>query len=263
MGYCRPAELESKGAVRILLVSDLHYTLPQFDWLVDAAGDVDVVVMAGDHLDISSTVPLATQAHVVRNYVALLAARASVIVSSGNHDLTGPDAHGENAALWMADLRADGVPTDGDSVDLGDLLVTVCPWWDGPVGREAVAQQLAADAARRSAQWVWVYHWPPTDSSTSWTGARHYGDPDLAGWIVEHAPDLVLTGHVHGPPFKPDGSWADRIGNTWVFNPGRQIGSPPTRIEIDLDEQTATWLSMMGIEHVDLRSPTTPPRSVF
>lgn len=244
-------------------MSDLHYTLPQFDWLVDAAGDADLVVLAGDQLDISSSVPLSTQALVVRNYVALVAERTSVVVSSGNHDLTGPDEHGENAALWMADLRADGVPADGASVELDDLLVTVCPWWDGPVGRAAVAHQLAADAARRPACWAWVYHWPPTDSPTSWTGRRHYGDPDLAGWIAEHAPDIVLSGHVHGPPFQPDGSWIDRVGSTWVFNPGRQIGPTPTRIEIDLDAHEATWTSMMGVERVDLRSPSAPARTAF
>jgi SAM-dependent methyltransferase len=30
---------------------------------------------------------------------------------------------------------------------------------------------------------------------------RHYGDADLNGWIVRHAPDMVLCGHVHQSPF--------------------------------------------------------------
>lgn len=249
--------------MRILLVSDLHYALRQFDWVVEAAGEFDLVVMAGDHLDISGAVPLDTQSLVVRQYVALIADRTQVVVSSGNHDLTGPDAQGENAALWMDDLRAAGIPTDGDSVALGDTLVTICPWWDGPAGRQAVDRHLAADAVRRPARWIWVYHWPPTASPTSWTGRRHYGDADLRGWIEEHRPDMVLAGHVHGPPFRPDGSWIDRIGPTWVFNPGNQIGPVPTRIEIELDTETATWCSLLGIEEVDLRASEAPPRTVF
>jgi predicted phosphodiesterase len=44
--------------VRILLVSDLHYTLPQLDWVVASAPAFDPVVLAGDQLDISSTVSL-------------------------------------------------------------------------------------------------------------------------------------------------------------------------------------------------------------
>ncbi|MFN6118599.1 MAG: metallophosphoesterase [Actinomycetes bacterium] len=249
--------------MRILLVSDLHDALPQFDWVVEAAGDSDLVVLAGDHLDIASHVALGTQSFVIGNDVTLLREKAQVIISSGNHDLTGPDEHGENAALWIDGVRADGVWTDGDSVELDDTLVTVCPWWDGPIGRERVAAHLARDAARRPARWIWGSHWPPVDSTTSWTGSRHYGDPDLAGWIAEFAPYMVLAGHVHGPPFKPDGSWVDRIGTTWVFNPGNQRGPVPTFVDIDLDANEATWVSQMGIERADLTAATAPARTLF
>jgi len=108
-----------------------------------------------------------------------------------------------------------------------------------------------------------VYHWPPFGSPTCWTGRRHYGDTDLPAWIESYRPDLVLTGHVHEPPFKPDGAWADRIGDTWVFNPGRQIGPVPAHVEIDLDAGRAMWWSLMGSEEFALSSRTTPARTVF
>jgi Icc-related predicted phosphoesterase len=249
--------------LRILLVSDLHYRLPQFDWVVGAAPSFDLVVLAGDHLDISSAVSLDAQSVVILKYLSLLHAAGGVAVSSGNHDLTGPDGQGEQAALWLAEARAAGVPTDGDSLLLGDTLVTICPWWDGPLGRDAVGAQLAADAKRRPARWVWVYHWPPLGSPTCWTGKRHYGDADLVRWIDEHRPDLVLSGHVHQPPFKPDGAWADRIGDTWVFNAGHQIGPVPAHIEIDLAAGSAAWSSMMGSEGLRLADAKAPARSVF
>ena len=171
--------------MRILLVADLHYSLPQLDWVVEAAPRFDVVVLAGDLLDISSAVDLDAQIVVVLQYLALLRASTRVIVSSGNHDLTGPDAEGERAALWMEEVRELGAWTDGDAVTIGDTLITVCPWWDGPIGRAALEAQLARDSAHRPARWVWVYHWPPVDSTTSWTGRRHYGDADVRGWIDE------------------------------------------------------------------------------
>jgi Icc-related predicted phosphoesterase len=248
--------------MRILVASDLHYSLRQFDWLVHAAPDFDLVVLAGDHLDISSSVECDAQIVVVLRYFELLSGLVPVIASSGNHDLTGCDANGEAAALWLADARSPGVATDGDSLMVGDTLITVCPWWDGPAGREAVAEQLGADAGRRPANWIWVYHWPPVDSPTSWTGHRHYGDADLAGWIGDHRPDIVLTGHVHEPPFKSEGSWADRIGDTWVFNPGRQTGPIPTRIEIDLASHAVAWFSLLGVEELSLTDPVPPRRTV-
>jgi Icc-related predicted phosphoesterase len=249
--------------VRILLVSDLHYTLPQLDWVVRAAPSFDLVVLAGDSLDISSTVSLDAQSVVILRYLALLQAAGRVAVCSGNHDLTGPDARGEQAAMWLPEARALGVPTDGDSLWVGDTLVTICPWWDGPEGRAALEAQLDADALRRPARWIWVYHWPPLGSPTCWTGRRDYGDADLVGWIDKHRPDIVLTGHVHESPFKPAGSWADRRGDSWVFNAGRQIGPVPAHVEIDLDEGTALWRSMMGTEDLRLADARAPQRTVF
>ena len=249
--------------MRILLVSDLHYTLPQLDWVVRAAPRFDLVVLAGDQLDISSTVSLDVQSLVILKYLSLLKAAGRVAISSGNHDLTGPDRHGEQAAMWLAEARAAGVPTDGDSLWIGDTLVTICPWWDGPRGREALEAQLAADARRRIGRWVWIYHWPPLGSPTCWTGRRDYGDADLARWIGQHRPDIVLSGHVHESPFKPTGSWADRIGPTWVFNAGHQIGPVPTHIEVDLAAGSASWRSMIGVEELRLTDAKAPSRTVF
>jgi Icc-related predicted phosphoesterase len=249
--------------VRILLVSDLHYSLPQLDWVVGAAPSYDLVVVAGDTLDIRSAVPLEAQTEVALRYLSRLQSESGLVVASGNHDLTGPDGAGEQSALWLADARAAGIPTDGDSLAVDDVLLTICPWWDGPVGRQVVADQLDADASRRPRWWLWVYHWPPLGSRTCWTGRRDYGDGDLRGWITEHRPDLVLAGHVHESPFKPDGGWADRVGSTWVFNPGHQIGPVPTHVELDLDEGRARWSSLLGVEEFDLDAAVTPARTVF
>ena len=51
--------------MKCLLVSDLHYTLKQLDWVARVAAYFDVVVIAGDHLDPSSTV--AAQVQIVRH----------------------------------------------------------------------------------------------------------------------------------------------------------------------------------------------------
>ena len=249
--------------VRILLVSDLHYTLPQLDWVVRAAPSYDLVVLAGDHLDVASPVSLDAQSVVLLRYFSLMNPGSSLVLASGNHDLTGADRHGERAALWLPESRRAGVFMDGDSLTIGETLITICPWWDGPAGRAAVDLQLATDARRRPARWVWIYHWPPLGSPTCWTGKREYGDADVAGWIASHRPDFVLTGHVHEPPFKPAGAWADRMGSTWVFNAGRQIGPVPAHIVIDLAAGTASWRSMMGEEALELAADRAPARSVF
>ena len=258
-----PSSTPPTGPVRILLASDLHYSLPQLDWVVGAAPEFDLVVVAGDTLSIRSAVPLDAESVVVLKYLSLLRSAGRVAVSSGNHDLSGPDEEGEQTALWLDEARAAGVSTDGDSLVVGDTLVTICPWWDGPKSKAAVARQLAHDSSRRGLRWIWVYHWPPLGSPTCWTGRRDYGDADLGGWIAEHHPDAVLTGHVHEAPFKFDGSWADRIGHTWIFNAGSQIGPVPARVELDFTKGQARWVALLGTEDVDLTATAAPARTIF
>lgn len=238
--------------MRLLLVADLHYTLPQYDWVVLHAPEFDVVVVAGDHLDVRSAVPLDAQTVVMLRYAELIQAATRVVFSSGNHGLTSSVRDREQGAVWREDARAAGLPTDGDAIDMGDTLITVCSGWDDPAGRAAATEQLARDAARRPERWIWVYHWPPLDACDGLTDDGFVADPGLLEWIHEFQPDVVLAGHVHQSPFERDGSWAVHIGRTWVFNPGRQIGGTPARVEIDFDAGTAVWDSVMGYEERDL-----------
>jgi Icc-related predicted phosphoesterase len=245
--------------MKCLLVSDLHYALKQFDWLHAVAERFDLLVLAGDHLDISSAVAADAQIVVILKYLKRLAERTRVIVCSGNHDLNGRNAGGERVASWMARVRDIGVPVDGDFFALDGVAITVCPWWDGPASCAEVGAQLARDSTRRAGRWIWVYHAPPGESPVSWAGQRHFGDAELLRWIRTYQPDLVLTGHIHQSPFRAGGSWVDRIGSTWVFNAGRQIGPCPAHMIIDLAEAAATWFSLAGPEVVRLDAPLTRP----
>ncbi len=238
--------------MRILAVSDLHYRLKHWDWLVGAAADVDVVAVAGDLADVASLVPIEVQSVVLATYLDRLAGAAVVLAASGNHDLDGPGEHGEQVAGWLRSPRAAGVVADGGSVDLDGTRFTVCPWWDGPTGREEVAAQLAAAAVDRPERWVWVYHAPPAGTVLCRDGRREFPDHDLAAWIAQHQPDLVLCGHIHQAPWVDGGSWHDRLGSTVVFNPGRQIGPVPPHIRIDTDAGTAEWYGVYHSETIEL-----------
>lgn len=238
--------------MRVLVVSDLHYALKQLDWVVRVAGDYELVVVAGDLLDIASRVEPDAQIAVVLEYLSRIAAKTDVVVCSGNHDLNARNELGERSARWLERASAAGVLVDGSRFQTEQMLLTVCPWWDGPLTRELVDRQLADDALLvGERQWIWAYHAPPDISPTSWTGSRYYGDTDLVAWIEQHQPAAVLCGHVHQSPFATEGGWADRIGTTLVMNAGRQSGPMPTSIEIDLEAGVVRWLSATGVEEQD------------
>lgn len=232
--------------MKILFVADLHYALKQFDWLTARAGNFDLAVIGGDLLDLSSALELDVQIVVVEKYLNRLRERTPLLVCSGNHDCTARTEAGECACRWLLDCKAERLFVDGDSVEVGDTLITICPWWDGPVSQAQLEEQLTQAAARRKSKWIWINHAPPNNSPVSWTGKKYGGDESLIKWIERFEPDLVLSGHIHNAPFVNKGSWIDRFGKTWVFNPGRQIGPNPTYLILDLEKMTVEWESLEG-----------------
>ena len=245
--------------MRCLVVADLHYSLPQFDWLLAAAPQFDLVIFAGDALDIGSAVDFRAQIVVVKKYLERLTGKSRVMLCSGNHDLDERNAEGEKYSRWIAEVRELGIACDGDDLMVGDTLFTVCPWWDGPLLRQRLDAQLSAGAAKSAKRWIWVHHAPPANSPTSWGGKRYFGDVELVQWIERHKPAMVISGHVHQSPFVPDGSWFDRLSDTWVFNTGLQAGRPPTYMVLDLDENRAYWLAAGEAQWIDLGAPLQRP----
>lgn len=245
--------------MRLLLISDLHYSLPLFDWVVDVASDFDIVVMAGDHLDLASLVDGRAQSVVVRKYFERLQAKTRLLICSGNHDLDSKNAAGEKIAKWLLGSLNKGLLSDGESVAVDDTLFTICPWWDGPVSQAAIGAQLTGAAAKRLKRWIWIYHAPPANSPVAWGGRRSFGDDALKKWIETFEPDIVLSGHVHQAPYVTDSSWVDRIGPTWIFNTGHYSGAPPAHVIIDTDACEALWFSAAGNQYVHLNDPLERP----
>jgi Icc-related predicted phosphoesterase len=240
--------------LRILLASDLHYRLPQYDWLLGVAAEFDVMALPGDHLELVGAVPLAAQIVVIDRYLARLGERTTVVTCSGNHDLDGAGSHGEKMARWIRRVAHPAVHVDDATADVEGMRFTACPWWDGPRTREALDQLLEAEAARRRGPWTWLYHSPPADTGLCWNGRRRFPDADLVGWIQRFAPSFVLCGHIHEAPFAEDGAWSARIGETWVFNAGSQPGPIPPHVVIDTEAGTARWSCARAEAEIQLRS---------
>jgi calcineurin-like phosphoesterase family protein len=228
-----------------------------------AAPQFELVIFAGDALDIASFVDFRAQIVVVRKYLTLLSGITRVILCSGNHDLDERNAEGEKISRWIGEARELGIACDGDSLTNGDTLFTICPWWDGPLVKQRIDNQLREAAAGRLKRWIWAHHAPPANSPTSWGGKRFFGDVELAQWIESYQPSMVISGHVHQSPFIPDGSWFDRLGTTWVFNTGREPGRSPVHIVLDIDSGTAFWLSAADEQYIDLNAPLRRPAAAI
>lgn len=245
------------ATLRLLFVADLHYALKQFDWLTANAGRFDAVIIGGDLLDLGSALDLEIQIVVVEKYLGRICEQTRLLVCSGNHDGDARSAANESICQWLHGVKGARLYVDGDSVEMGNTLITICPWWDGPESRAAVESLLNRDAKRKKHRWIWIHHAPPDQSPVSWSGKRFGGDECLVAWLQRLAPDLVLCGHIHNAPFVAKGSWIDRIGDAWVFNPGRQIGPCPAYLVLDLERMSAEWVSLEGQVIRQLNLPAT------
>jgi Icc-related predicted phosphoesterase len=239
--------------MRLIFLADLHFSLKQYDWLLAHAGEYELIVIGGDLLDLASSLDIDTQITVVEKYLGLLMKSSRLVISSGNHDGDSRNAKDESVAQWLQESRTNGLHVDGDGFDWQGARITVCPWWDGELSRSEIESQLEREAPLVTGRWIWIHHAPPEGANTSWSGRKFIGDGFLRKWIDRYQPDMVLSGHIHNAPFAPPGSWVDRIGRTWVFNTGRQTGSQPTSLTIDLETMTAEWSSAWDRLVRDLR----------
>lgn len=245
--------------MKLLLTSDLHSRWHWFDWIAEA--EVDAILIGGDLLDGFSPEGLLPQMVAVSQWAAGL--RCPLAVCSGNHDanfpgaippteLVGMDQRSRIMALsprWMDTLDRSGVVGDGRSevVEWGGQKAVVSTIPYSGFDDEHLTGSLwdAGDRLRREHRipWFVLNHEPPAGTAVGGS----MGDASLHWMIEEYQPDYVLSGHIHGQPYHPDGNFAERIGTTWCFNPGappfdiQQKAKTPNHIWLDTFAMTAVW----------------------
>ena len=239
--------------MKILVVSDIHYSLKQFDWLVAHLKPYDLVVIAGDMMELGSYVESDTQAAVMEQYFRKICSEVPLVVCSGNHDLV-DDGDGVRSSEWLADIAIPGLVVDHGCYEDESLRILSFPWWEEEAERARVDDWLASQHRPNDDRPViWIHHAPPRGAKTSWDGRRDLGDTTILKWIETYGPTLVLSGHVHNAPYYPEGSWIDRIGKTVVTNGGQQIGDAPATIVVEWEHGALTWCGMEGCQEDSLR----------
>ncbi len=203
----------------ILHVSDLHFNRRWYHWLIEGAPRHDLLVVAGDLLDLNSPALHARQADWVARWTRDLTAPACLC--SGNHDLEW-DARGQRwaPARWLRNLAGPRVAVDGQTVTLRGWSVLNIALTMRPKGGPAD---------------VWVTHVPPHRARVARDQhGRDAGDPELRTALRRHAPRLVLCGHVHEPA-----RWCEQEASVLLLNPGRSRDARfPNHIVIETASQS-------------------------
>ena len=207
--------------MRILLVSDLHYTLKQLDWVVVGRGRLRPR-RGGRRPPRHRLVRRARRADRRRARVPRPHGRRRPRSSRARATTTStPATSSASAPRCGSTARARaGVLVDGARIATDDVLVTVCPWWDGPRTREQVDRALAADAAggRRPHRGSGCTTRRPTSRRRAGPASATTATPTSTRGSTQHQPDLVLCGHVHQSPFAAE----RRLGRPHRHDVGRQ-----------------------------------------
>lgn len=197
--------------MKILHVSDLHFSKPWFEWLLQTASGYDLVCVSGDLFDMcgadfhheDGSEVLARQADWLTDWMRRYteATPIPLALCSGNHDDLG----------WAASIRflfPEGkILSDQSSVLLnlqGENVVVSCLPYSG----DEEAAQTLHDGARlrrgQGAKWLVLSHEPPFLESPVQTIFGAEAQRQLHGveaLLAEHALDYVLSGHIHELPY--------------------------------------------------------------
>ena len=224
--------------MKLLLSADIHGRADWFQFLGEQTADA--VLIAGDLIDAELHGDKMPQMMEVTEWCSLF--KGFLALSSGNHDANDGDR------IWMDALKRQGVVTDRRSellkTSAGDLVITTIPFSfmssPDPIS-ESLWKAGAALREESGAPWIVLHHEPPKETLVGGI----LGDGGTFYRILEYCPDFVLSGHIHFQPYR--GSFADKLGSTWCFNPGypdqrAAVNAPsPNHIVLDLAEKTATW----------------------
>ncbi|MEJ1972087.1 MAG: metallophosphoesterase [Lacunisphaera sp.] len=252
--------------MKILAVSDLHFGLTQFDWVAQQAGNYDLVIIAGDLLDVGGHLDLDAQITVVVKYLRTISAQpacwsAQAITTATRK--TKKNETQEYVARWLQRVRSAGprgrwrqhrsgrpscfgLPVVGraDHPEAMQRFLLAAR----PAAGENVAVGASRPARRRGRQLdrqgacgrhLPREHHPRTQSRFRFLRSH----PQLA---VPHRRSMGLA-----PRTNLD------------FQRRHATRRAPAYIELDLARRTARWVSQAGDEEISLDQPVGIPPAII
>ena len=246
--------------MKLLLTADLHYRREWYTWLLNQAPKYNAVAIAGDLLDMFMDPQ--PQIEFLRAWVAKMKVVGTpLFFCDGNHDMNGtplpwptnpnerpsPEQAGFVERAQLAEHWMDALVWEGASVvsgmtktfpDLEGLVVTSLFYGPDKEEMNASLMQKGAQLRRTSPRspWLVLHHEPPVGL----IGRPELGNRRLGDWIEQYQPGVICCGHDHESPFFND-TCVERVGLSYVFNPGYREGKYPCHIEIDTETMKYNW----------------------
>jgi Icc-related predicted phosphoesterase len=252
--------------MKILLTTDLHSCSFWYEWLIDQAGSVDLIALAGDLVEGFAPGSHSEEIRIVERCLGMIvSAGCPVAACSGNHELflrktirvpekpaTTLSRLGELLYLPIPEATDHPLFVPDGCTRLvtqkeESLIITTIPYRIDVgvgIGRDIPEIHLWEEGRKlreeRGCRWLVLHHEPPRHTRVG--GMR--GHFSLVSTIQRFQPDFVLSGHLHDQPFLPGGGFCDQIGKTFCFNPGQvhpRSSRTPNHIILNTSSGEGKW----------------------
>ena len=228
--------------MRILAISDVHGSIAALSRIGAMAGDVDLLLIAGDLTDFGG-------ANEAKNLLSFLEAfKGKMILVPGNCDKKGA----------REVFSTEEICADGRFVEAGGARVIGaggCPLRTGltPYERqdyelsdalELALEELAEAGSDPSRPLIVLSHTPPKASGADRRKGADVGSPALKEALLRITPPLWVCGHIHESPC------AAYLGRTLVLNPGSLHEGRYAEVLLERGSDGA-WRARAELLHLD------------
>jgi Icc-related predicted phosphoesterase len=193
--------------MKLLCISDIHNRLEPFQYILNHAGPIDVVLLGGDLTNFGTPADVEKIVHIAQS------TNFPVLAVAGNCD---------SAQIDQRLVELD-VSVAGRGMIINDIgihgLSAAPPWHKGMYDftEEELALRLQAGYGQvQNARWhVVLTHVPPRNMKLDRTHFfQHVGSTALREFVEQTRPALVVCGHLH------ESRGVDMLGSTVVVNCG-------------------------------------------
>jgi Calcineurin-like phosphoesterase len=237
--------------MRLLLTAELGQNPRWFKWLDEGSKNYDLVVIAGDFIDVFRPEPVNAQILKAKAFLRSLAQHTRVAVSSGNHDTVDevvPSPRGP-VPMWMAGLDSiNTLLSDGrTSVIRQRLIVTTLSYIANIDQKRSWLAEGAELRKKTNLPWLVVHHHPPV-----FEGGAGPEEVSAGRLLKEFGPTMWIGGRFFDQAHPRGFTWMQTIDQSIVLNVSQTAAAGgfreaafPNHIVFDLERGTIQWNSSL------------------
>jgi hypothetical protein len=235
--------------MRLLLTAELGQNHRWLKWLDEGSRNYDLVVIAGDFINVFRPEPLNVQILKAKAFLRSLAQKTRVAISSGNHDTADEIASSSRGPIpmWMAGL--DSISTllsDGRTSIIRQQLIVTALSYISTIDQKRLCLAEGAELRKKTnLPWLVIHHHPPV-----FEGGAGPEELSAGRLLKEFGPDFWVAGRFFDQAHSRGFAWIQTMEQSVVLNVSQESiatelreAAFPNHVVFDLESGRMQWNS--------------------